>query len=101
MLFGLTALLHIALDAPVHASDAYRHFWPLSDWRFFSPLSYWETLHHAQWVALFEAALVALCTFMLWRRFKALWVRGMLALILLATVANALAQQLAAINIAS
>lgn len=36
------ALLHIALDFPLHADDAHRHFWPISDWRFQSPVSYWD-----------------------------------------------------------
>lgn len=47
--FSLAALLHIAFDFPVHSHDAYRHFWPLTDWRFHSPLSYYEIDHHARW----------------------------------------------------
>ena len=78
-LFGLfffaSCLLHIAFDLPVHAADAHRHFWPLSDWRFHSPLSYWDNAHHAQWVSIFEIGLGLLLVGILFRRFKHLWVR--------------------------
>ena len=42
ILFGLAALTHVALDFPVHADDAHPHFWPVTQWRFFSPVSYWD-----------------------------------------------------------
>lgn len=67
--FSLAALIHMASDMPVHAHDAYRHFWPISDWRFHSPLSYYEADHHAVWVSLFEAVLAFICIAVLWRRF--------------------------------
>ena len=95
MLFALAALVHIALDAPVHASDAYRHVWPISDWRFHSPLSYWERSHHANWVSIVEALFVLGLTIILWRRFAALWVQACLAIILILTTLNAIMQWLA------
>jgi len=79
LLFSLAALLHIAFDLPVHNHDAYRHFWPFSDWRFYSPLSYYETDHHAQWVSLIEAGIAAVCITLLWRRFKQRWVKTLLS----------------------
>lgn len=96
--FSLAALLHIALDAPVHGHDAYQHFWPLSDWRFYSPVSYWETDLHARWVSLFEAALMIGCTIILWRRFDQLWARIVLAILLGLTLLATGAQQLAAMG---
>ncbi len=36
-------LLHIAFDIPLHHDDAHRHFFPISNWRFFSPFSYWDS----------------------------------------------------------
>lgn len=77
--FSVAALLHAALDLPVHAEDAHRHFWPLSDWRFVSPLSYWDPAHHADWVRPIETALAALCLVLLWRRFEGWRVRAALA----------------------
>lgn len=79
LLFSLAALLHIAFDLPFHNHDAYRHFWPFSDWRFYSPLSYYETEHHAQWVSLLEASIAAVCMATLWRRFSGPWVKIILS----------------------
>jgi hypothetical protein len=64
--FFLSALLHAFADLPVHAEDAHRHFVPLSNWRFVSPLSYWDVRHHARVVAAVEAALVWVVGALLW-----------------------------------
>ena len=62
------ALLHIALDFPLHAEDARMHFWPLSDWKFISPVSYWDSANGAQVVGVIELALVlGLTAVLLWR----------------------------------
>lgn len=98
--FCLAALIHIALDAPVHGHDAYRHFWPLSDWRFHSPLSYWEGDLHARWVSLVEAAIVLISVVILWRRFPATWVKVTLALLVTLTLLSVGAQQVAALGVA-
>ena len=79
LLFALAALIHIAGDIPVHADDAYRHFWPISDWRFYSPLSYWDVDHHAAWVGKIDIVLALGCTAILWTRFTARWARIALA----------------------
>lgn len=68
MAFTGAALLHIALDFPLHAGDGRAHFWPLSDWIFDSPVSYWDRSHHAGWVGPIELALCALFVAILWRR---------------------------------
>jgi len=44
-IFCLSALLHIACDLPVHHDDGHRHFFPLFDWKFESPVSYWDPNH--------------------------------------------------------
>ncbi len=83
LVLALAALIHMATDLPVHAEDAYRHFWPLTDWRFFSPLSYWDGNHHARWVSLVEIGLAAGCIALLWRRFDRRWVKVILSLLTL------------------
>ncbi|MEP1231280.1 MAG: hypothetical protein ABJG88_11440 [Litorimonas sp.] len=75
MVFALAALLHMATDLPVHNHDAYRHFWPLSDWRFISPFSYYEAAHHSRWVSLIEAMIAFGSIAVLWKRFPKLWAR--------------------------
>lgn len=99
ILLSCAALLHIALDAPVHGHDAYRHMWPLSNWRFYSPVSYWDGDLHARWVSFVEAMLVIMSVIVLWRRFPKLWVKITLGLLLAFTLIGTGAQQLAAIDI--
>jgi membrane-bound metal-dependent hydrolase YbcI (DUF457 family) len=45
---------HNVVDLVTHASDARPHLWPLSGWRWRSPLSYWDPNHHAVPVLLAE-----------------------------------------------
>ena len=75
---GLAALSHLALDLPVHVDDAHPHFWPLTEWRFRSAFSYWDSTHHGRSVAAVESAIGIMLAVILWRRFKALWVRVLL-----------------------
>ena len=56
--FFVSVFVHALGDLPVHAIDAHRHFWPFSQFRYHSPLSYWDTRFHARGVALVEALLV-------------------------------------------
>lgn len=79
LVFSLAALTHMATDLPFHADDAYRHFWPLTDWRFYSPLSYWDRNYHSFWVSLFEIGLAFGCIFILWKRFPIKWIEYTLA----------------------
>jgi len=60
-------LLHAACDLPVHGEDAHRHFWPFSDWRFISPLSYWDPKRHGAAVGAVEALVVWAATAWQWR----------------------------------
>lgn len=62
------ALLHIALDFPLHTHDARMHFWPITDWKFHSPVSYWDSDAGANWVGLLENFAVAALAVLLWRR---------------------------------
>jgi len=77
--FAAAALIHIATDMPVHGHDAYRHFWPFSDWRFESPFSYYEQDLHGRWVSLIESVIALISIIVLWRRFPKIWVRIILA----------------------
>ncbi|MFT6775748.1 MAG: hypothetical protein ACJA1L_003471 [Paracoccaceae bacterium] len=78
------ALVHLATDLPLHNEDARRHFWPLTDWMYRSPLSYWDPRHHGREVRMAEAAvMLALC----WRlamRFQSAKARALIALAALA-----------------
>jgi len=52
------AILHISLDFLVHNDDAYAHFWPLTDWKFFSPVSYWDPSHYGTIVSMIDAIVI-------------------------------------------
>ena len=76
------ALLHIALDFPLHAGDGRPHFWPLSGWVFDSPVSYWDSTHHAGFVVPVMLLLAVAASFVVWRRWNSWAMRG-LAIVLL------------------
>lgn len=67
------ALLHLLLDFPLHNDDARAHFWPLTNWKFFSPVSYWDPRHFGHIVAPLEALAVLACCGVLWRRYAEGW----------------------------
>ncbi|MBT5829071.1 MAG: hypothetical protein HOH77_02655 [Candidatus Latescibacteria bacterium] len=59
--------LHCIFDLPLHHDDGHRHFFPLTHWRFSSPISYWDPNHYGQIFGLFEAALVIIGSVILFR----------------------------------
>lgn len=73
--FAAAALLHLVLDFPLHAGDGRPHFWPLSGWVYDSPISYWDSRHHAAWVVPVAVAICVYAYAVLWRRVPALWPR--------------------------
>ncbi|SEW25955.1 hypothetical protein SAMN04488515_1891 [Cognatiyoonia koreensis] len=63
------ALLHLLLDFPLHNDDARAHFWPVTNWKFISPVSYWDTRYYGHIVGPVEVAAVLGCCFVLWQRY--------------------------------
>lgn len=55
----LSMVWHSVFDLPVHSEDAHRHFFPLSNYRFISPISYWNPKHYGNIVSFVERLLVA------------------------------------------
>ena len=87
IIFALSALTHIAGDLFLHVNDAHAHFWPLSDWRFSSPVSYWDPRYYGQYFSIIEIVLgLSLCT-ILFRRFQGKIIRSILVLAMIAYVA--------------
>jgi hypothetical protein len=76
MLLCFSMLLHIGLDLPVHHDDGHHHFFPFLQWRFESPISYWDPRYFGRIVSLFEAAMVFTCCFIMFRRHKVLWIKS-------------------------
>lgn len=78
--FSGSGLLHIAFDFLLHHDDARMHFWPLSDWIFRSPISYWDPDYYGAIVAPLEMLLSLILLFILWRRFEAAMPRVVIGL---------------------
>ncbi|TYO84817.1 cobalamin biosynthesis protein CobQ [Oceanicella actignis] len=76
--FAAAGLLHLAFDLPLHNSDARPHFWPVSDWVFHSPVSYWEPSRFGWLVAPIEVAACAALSVLLWRRFRSAGARALI-----------------------
>lgn len=70
LVFAASGLLHLALDFPLHHDDGRAHFWPVSDWIFESPVSYWDRGAYGWLVAPLELVLGVLLIAVLFRRFK-------------------------------
>ncbi len=85
--FAGAGFLHLLCDFPLHNHDARQHFWPITDWVFISPVSYWDSAHYGQAAAMGEMLLSFVLLVVLWRRFLTLWPKvaiGCAALIQLA-----------------
>lgn len=78
------ALLHLALDFPLHHDDGRPHFWPLSSWVFESPFSYWDRGHGAGWIAPLEAFAAALAAIFIWVKRPGLVLSAFVLVLLLA-----------------
>ncbi|HVM33245.1 MAG TPA: hypothetical protein VMU88_08945 [bacterium] len=66
--FALSACLHSLEDLPVHSGNPHRHFWPLSDWRFYSPFSCYDPHFHLGLVAAIDFALALLAAWVIAKR---------------------------------
>ncbi len=73
--FSIGALTHVGADFLTHNDDAYRHLWPLTDWRFNSPVSYWDPNHYGRIAAPLEAVMALGLSVMLWRRHQSRVIR--------------------------
>jgi len=84
MAFAGAALLHIALDFPLHAGDGRPHFWPVTMWVFDSPLSYWDSTYFAWIIGPLEFLACLILVIILWRRYVTWPLRILFAVLLLA-----------------
>jgi hypothetical protein len=52
--------LHMVLDFLLYHDDAHRHFLPLTEWRYESPVSYWNPRYYGNIVIRLETVFVLL-----------------------------------------
>lgn len=70
VVFALACLVHMACDFPLHNDDAHRHLFPLSNFKFYSPVSYWDPKHFGLIAMTIECCLGIYLAWKLMRRFK-------------------------------
>jgi len=66
-IFFASMFFHSLFDYPVHHDDAHAHFFPLTNYHFISPISYWNPAYHGMWIGLLEMATVLVGSIYLWR----------------------------------
>ncbi len=81
LIFGIGYFLHIVIDFFTHADDAHKQFWPFSDWRFYSPVSYYQPQYYGRIVSVFETIMGLAIVVYLFVRFKK-WATRILAILL-------------------
>lgn len=75
--FAGAGLLHAIADFATHHDDARRQLWPVSDWIFRSPVSYWDARYYGNLFGLFEVGLVLTLTLLLCWRLQRWWERAL------------------------
>ncbi|MDQ6997953.1 MAG: hypothetical protein Q9M17_04495 [Mariprofundus sp.] len=53
-IFFASMFCHSLFDFPFHHNDAHQHLFPFSDYRFISPLSYWNPEYFGLWIGSLE-----------------------------------------------
>jgi hypothetical protein len=82
--FAGSGLLHVAIDFCVHHDDARSQLWPMTWWKFRSPVSYYDRAHYGNWFGPAEIVVSLLLCALLWRRFSGWKVRGAILAIAIA-----------------
>lgn len=83
MIFCGACLAHVLCDLPVHTDDAHVHFWPFTDWRFHSWVSYYRRSEYGEIVGALEMVIGLALAIYLFRRFKQWPVRALSVLMVL------------------
>ena len=81
-LLGMGMLFHALGDLPLHHDDGHRHFFPISDWIFASPVSYWDLNHYGGPVSILEAIAVLGGCWLLYRSYQSRRGKAFIALIM-------------------
>lgn len=85
--FAGAGFLHLVFDFPLHNDDARQHFWPITDWVYHSPFSYWDRAHHGDIIAPIELVFSLVLLAVLWRKFHGAKTRVAIAIATLFQIA--------------
>lgn len=75
LVFAFSGLLHAVIDFLSHREDAHMSLWPVTRWKFISPVSHYDPRHYGMAFTIFEAALGFCLAVLLFRQFRNFWVR--------------------------
>lgn len=81
-------LIHCGFDFLTHHDDGHHHFYPLSDFAFESPISYWDRDHYAGIVAPIERVVFLIASIYLFSRLKTRLARWCLVIVNVLFVAS-------------
>ena len=81
VVFAWSMLIHCVFDFLTHHDDGHHHFFPISDFVFESPISYWDEDHYSGVVALVERLTILVASIYLFPRLKTRLARWGLVLI--------------------
>jgi hypothetical protein len=81
--FSTSALIHISIDFLLHHEDARNQFWPLANWVFRSPVSYWDPKNFGHRFVKFEILLGVMLSTIIWRRYRKRSIQAIIAVLCL------------------
>ena len=81
VVFAWSMIIHCGFDLLTHHDDGHHHFFPLSDFVFESPISYWDRDHHAGIVAPIERLIMLIASVYLFPRLSSWLARGALVVV--------------------
>ena len=87
IVLSASALLHTSIDFLCHREDAHMSLWPLTRWKFISPVSYWDQNHFGFEFSVFETGIGLVLAGLLFARFSGLLVRAALLMLIALYVA--------------
>lgn len=79
--FAAGGLAHAVADFLCHRDDAHMHLWPVSDWKFVSPVSYYDPAHFGRPAMIVEAVIGLWMAVRLGLQAKRRWSRALLVLV--------------------
>jgi len=77
-IFALANLLHFVEDFFVHQEDAHAHFFPLSNYKFSSPISYWNSSGYGAYFSMIETIVILVLSIYLFKQIKTWWGKALL-----------------------
>ncbi|MBI4379060.1 MAG: hypothetical protein HY578_08200 [Nitrospinae bacterium] len=73
LIFCLANLLHFVEDFFLHMEDAHAHFFPLSNYKFISPISYWDPRGFGIYLSIVESVITLIISLFVFKYLQFRW----------------------------